>query len=144
MKSTFLDKSNIIIYSVLWMIVFLLIMAGNDMPNIRLVFKINLIFSSLLLIIFISVLIVAYIINNEILKLNLVDPGLLFITGNIGTIITSTIVLAIDLTMRQNPSGIFIGVGEFFYALMLLSFIYFIYHIVHNERLLKKSKKDTA
>jgi hypothetical protein len=144
MKSTFLDKSNIIIYSVLWMIVFLLIMAGNDMPNIRLVFKINLIFSSLLLIIFISVLIVAYIINNEILKLNLVDPGLLFITGNIGTIITSTIVLAIDLTMRQNPSGIFIGVGEFFYALMLLSFIYFIYHIVHNERLLKKPKKDTA
>lgn len=144
MKSTFLAKSNIIIYCVLWMIVFLLIMAGNDMPNIRLVFKINLILSSLLLIIFISVLIVAYIINNEILKSSLVDPGLLFIVGNIGTIITSTIVLAIDLSMPQNPSGIFIGVGEFFYALMLLSFVYLIYHIVHNERLLRKSKKDTA
>ncbi len=113
-------------------------LADACITNLVSVAKINLCISFLFLLIYIAILALTFIINNERFKSYLITPGILFIIANVATIVLSTIAIAINIDLTHE---FFIYLGVYFYIVMLQSFIFFIELIIYNEDFSRKSYK---
>ena len=113
-------------------------LADACITNLVSVAKINLCISFLFLIIYIGVLALTFIINNERFKSYLITPGILFIIANVATIVISTIAIGIRIDLTY---GFLIFIGVYFYIVMLQSFTFFIELIIYNEDISRKLNK---
>lgn len=108
--------------------------AAGAMPYIRSVIKIDLILSTLFLLIYVGVLASSYFMNNPKIKSCLIVPGLTLLVASLGSIVSIMILLTFDISSVAFVSIMMVRICGIFFCLMLLTFIFFIFRVVFKSK----------
>lgn len=102
------------------------------LPYIRSIVKINVVLPVVILLIFVGILALVYYVRTCTIRFSLKVPGITVMLSSIGTLVTSMMLLANSIVPTTPGMRLLVGIGGFFYSLMILSFIYFIIRIVNR------------
>lgn len=106
--------------------------SNGAMPYIRGIVKINVVLPVVLLLIYVGILALVYFVRTRTIRFSLRVPGITVLLTSIGTLVTSIMLLANNIVPATPGMTLLVGIGGFFFSLMILSFIYFIIRIVNR------------
>lgn len=106
--------------------------SNGAMPYIRGIVKINVVLPVVLLLIYVGILALVYFVRTRTIRFTLRVPGITVLISSMGTLVTSIMALANNIVPATPGMRLLVGIGGFFFSLMIFSFIYFIIRIVNR------------
>lgn len=106
------------------------VFSNGAMPYIRGLVKINVVLPVVLLLIYVGILALVYFVRTRTIRSTLRVPGITVLFSSMGTLVTSMMALANNIVPATPGMTLLVGIGGFFFSLMILSFLFFIIRVV--------------
>lgn len=116
----------ITIVSIIIGIIIGVVFANGAIPFLRGIVKAVLILATVLLSGYVATVVLSYFMERERIKACLVGPGITFLISDIGTLVTGIILLGVVLNPASTAVAILVGLGGFFFSMMILSTIFLV------------------
>ena len=106
------------------------VFSNGAMPYIRGLVKINVVLPVVLMMIYVGIVALVYFVRTANIRSTLRVPGITVLFASMGTLVTSIMALANNIVPATPGMTLLVGIGGFFFSLMILSFIFFIIRVV--------------